>query len=92
MPVIAGNHGNAGEPAFRRFAGEDERQSLDVQLKYAFNPQTEANGWGTMDPAVWQDQISLYSQLGQFSKRTPKLEEVMTLDILKATRDARIKV
>jgi NitT/TauT family transport system substrate-binding protein len=60
-------------------------------MKYAFNDLTRANGWGTMDPGVWQVQISLYSQLGQFSKRTPKLEEVMTLDILKATRDARLK-
>jgi NitT/TauT family transport system substrate-binding protein len=45
-----------------------------------------------MDPAVWQDQIKLYSDLGQFTKRTPKLEEVMTLDILKATADARPKI
>jgi len=47
--------------------------------------------WQNWDPAVWQDQISLYSQLGQFTKRTPKLDEVMTLDILNATRDARMK-
>ena len=69
----------------------DEKVGIDAMMKYAFNDLTRANGWGTMDPAVWQDQISLYSQLGQFSKRTPKLEEVMTLDILKATRDARLK-
>jgi NitT/TauT family transport system substrate-binding protein len=42
-----------------------------------------------MDPAVWQEQISLYAQLGQFTKRIPKMEEVMTMDILQATRDAR---
>jgi len=69
----------------------DEKVGIDAMMKYAFNDRTRADGWGTMDPAVWQDQISLYSQLGQFSKRTPKLEEVMTLDVLKATRDARIK-
>ena len=45
-----------------------------------------------MDPAVWQDQISLYSQLGQFTAKTPKLDEVMTMDVLNATRDARLKV
>jgi NitT/TauT family transport system substrate-binding protein len=45
-----------------------------------------------MDPAIWQDQINLYAELGQFSKRTPKLEEVMTLDILKMTADARPKI
>jgi NitT/TauT family transport system substrate-binding protein len=38
----------------------------------------QAEGWGTMDPAVWQNQIDLYAELGQFSKRTPKLDEVMT--------------
>ena len=45
-----------------------------------------------MDPAVWQEQIDLYAELGQFSKRTPKLEEVMTLDILKMTADSRPKI
>ena len=61
-------------------------------LKYAFSPKTAAEGWGTMDPAVWQDQIKLYADLGQFTKRTPKLEEAMTMDILNATADARPKI
>ncbi len=34
----------------------------------------------------------LYAKLGQFSKRTPKLDEVMTLDVLKASADARPKI
>ena len=54
--------------------------------------KTKAEGWGTMDPAIWQDQIDTYAKLGQFSKRTPKLEEVMTLDILRASADARPKI
>jgi hypothetical protein len=29
--------------------------------------------------------------LGQFSKRVPKVDEVMTMDILNATRDYRLK-
>jgi NitT/TauT family transport system substrate-binding protein len=69
----------------------DEKVGIDAMMTYAFNDLTNANGWGTMDPAVWQDQLSLYSQLGQFSKRTPKLDEVMTMEILNATRDARLK-
>jgi NitT/TauT family transport system substrate-binding protein len=69
----------------------DEKVGIDAMMGYAFNDLTKANGWGTMDPAVWQDQISLYSQLGQFSKRTPKLDEVITMDILNSTRDARVK-
>ena len=44
-----------------------------------------------MDPAVWQEQISLYSQLGQFTAKTPQLDDVMTMDILKATAPARLK-
>jgi NitT/TauT family transport system substrate-binding protein len=69
----------------------DEKVGIDAMMKYAFNDNTRTQGWGAMDAAVWQDQISLYSQLGQFTKRTPKLDEVMTLDILNATRDARMK-
>jgi len=71
---------------------DDEKVGIDAMMTYAFNDLTRANGWGTMDPAVWQDQISLYSQLGQFSKRTPRLDEVMTMEILKSTRDARLRV
>jgi NitT/TauT family transport system substrate-binding protein len=77
---------------FPNLVAADEREALEPMLKYAFSSKTAAEGWGTMDPAVWQDQINLYSELGQFSKRTPKLEEVMTLDILKATADARPKI
>jgi NitT/TauT family transport system substrate-binding protein len=68
----------------------DEKVAIDSLMGFAFNANTKAGGWGVMDPQVWSDQIALYSQLGQFSKRTPKLEEVMTMDILQATRDARM--
>jgi len=70
----------------------DEREAAEVMLGYVFNANTKAGGWGTMDPQVWKEQIDLYAELGQFSKRTPKLEEVMTLDILNATKDARPKI
>ncbi len=69
----------------------DEKLALETQLGYAFNAQTQTNGWGAMDRAVWQDQISQYAELGQFTKRVPKVDEVMTLDILNATRDYRLK-
>jgi NitT/TauT family transport system substrate-binding protein len=77
---------------FPNLVAADEREALEPMLKYAFSPKTAADGWGTMDPAVWQDQIKLYADLGQFTKRTPKLEEVMTMDILNATADARPKI
>jgi NitT/TauT family transport system substrate-binding protein len=67
----------------------DELAALDVMLEYAFGPKTATDGWGTMDPEVWREQIALYAQLGQFSKRTPRLEEVMTLDVLRATAGTR---
>ncbi|MBL8589070.1 MAG: ABC transporter substrate-binding protein [Methylobacteriaceae bacterium] len=76
---------------FPNLKRDDEIEAAKVMLDYAFSPKTKVEGWGTMDPKVWQDQIDLYAELGQFSKRTPKLDEVMTLDILKATADARPK-
>ena len=42
-----------------------------------------------MDPKVWQEQIDAWAQLGQFTKRTPKLDDVMTLDMLNAPGDTR---
>jgi NitT/TauT family transport system substrate-binding protein len=71
---------------------KDEREAIDDMMKFAFSAKTKTEGWGTMDPAIWQDQIDLYAKLGQFSKRTPKLDEVMTLDVLKASADARPKI
>jgi NitT/TauT family transport system substrate-binding protein len=70
----------------------DEREAADVMLSYAFNENTRANGWGAMDPQVWREQIELYAQLGQFSRRPPALEEVITMDILNQTRDARPRI
>jgi NitT/TauT family transport system substrate-binding protein len=67
----------------------DERVAADVMLGYSFGDASRAQGWGTMDPANWAEQIALYSQLGQFTARTPKVDEVITLDILKATQAAR---
>lgn len=70
----------------------DERAALDVMLAYSFDDATRTHGWGTMDPMVWTEQISMYQQLKQFSAKTPKLEDVMTLEILKATTAARTRV
>ncbi len=70
---------------------EDEKLALETQLGYAFNAQTQTNGWGAMDRGVWQDQITQYADLNQFTKRVPKVDEVMTLDVLNATRDYRLK-
>jgi NitT/TauT family transport system substrate-binding protein len=71
---------------------KDERAAADVMLDYCFDDKTKAGGYGTMDPAVWQDQIDLWASLGQFTKRVPKRDEVMTLDILNATSAGRPRI
>jgi NitT/TauT family transport system substrate-binding protein len=89
------NRDQATEMLVREFTNlnrADERAALDVMLQYAFSSRTAAEGWGTMDPEVWREQIDLYAQLGQFTRRTPRLEEVMTLDILRMTGDMRPKI
>jgi NitT/TauT family transport system substrate-binding protein len=70
----------------------DERAAADVMLDYAFDQNTKQHGYGAMDPKIWQQQIDLWSKLGQFTKRTPKLDEVMTLSILNATASSRPRI
>jgi NitT/TauT family transport system substrate-binding protein len=68
----------------------NERIAIDTMLQYSFGDLAGVQGWGAMDPAVWQGQIDLYSQLGLFTAATPKLADVITLDILKATQATRL--
>jgi len=77
---------------FPNLKRDDELEAVGTMLKYAFSENTKKNGWGAMDPAVWQEQIDLHAELKQFSKRVPKLDEVMTLDILQATEGSRPKL
>lgn len=70
---------------------EDERAAIDVMLEYALGGAAQTQGWGTMDPAVWQSQISTYADLGQFTARTPKVDDLIWLGALKGTADARVK-
>ncbi len=77
---------------YPNLSAADERAAADVMLDCCFDEHTKAGGYGTMDPAVWQEQIELYAGLGQFAKRTPKVEEVMTLDILHATDAGRPRI
>ena len=70
---------------------EDERAAIDVMLEYALGGAAQTQGWGTMDPAVWQSQITTYAELGQFTARTPKVADVIWLGALKGTAEARVK-
>ncbi|CAN5176995.1 ABC transporter substrate-binding protein [soil metagenome] len=76
-------------PNFKR---ADELEGVKVLLGFAFNDNTKANGWGAFDPKVWQDQITLYDELKQFTAGAPKLDDVITTSILDATKDARAKI
>ena len=71
---------------------DSELRAVDLVIGYSFNDRTAANGWGTMTRENWQAQIDIYNQLGQFASGAPALEDVMTLDILEATADARPKL
>jgi NitT/TauT family transport system substrate-binding protein len=70
----------------------DEITAADVMLAHVFTEATEKNGWASFDPAVWQEQIRLYDELGQFSAGAPKLENVVTTAILDATAQDRPKI
>jgi NitT/TauT family transport system substrate-binding protein len=67
----------------------DFKESLEILLKASFNDQTQQNGFGTMDPAKWQSMIDQWDALEQFKGVVPKVEDVMTMDILNATTKDR---
>lgn len=69
-----------------------EMKAVKMVLGFSFNDKTAANGWGQMEAANWQAQIDTYDNLGQFSDSAPKLADIMTMDILKATSDIRPKI
>ncbi len=71
---------------------ESEKQAIDIIIKYVFNDETKAAGWGIMKPENWETQIETYASLDQFKGDVPKLSDVMTLDILEATKADRPKI
>ncbi|MEJ6394614.1 ABC transporter substrate-binding protein [Gymnodinialimonas sp. 2305UL16-5] len=66
-----------------------EMAASPLVLDFSFNDRTAEGGWGTMTPDNWQAQIDVYAVLDQFDSDAPALDDVMTLDILDATADAR---
>ncbi len=70
---------------------ENEMKAVGLVLGYSFNEKTKVGGWGVMTTENWQEQINTYESLGQFKNGAPKLEDIMTLDILNATADVRPK-
>lgn len=71
---------------------KDIQDDGEALMKYVFTDTTKKDGWGTMDPKIWQTQIDLWDSLGQFDAAPPKVDELATWDILDATTDSRPKL
>jgi NitT/TauT family transport system substrate-binding protein len=70
----------------------DERVAIESMVGLAFSGRAKEFGWGTMDPALWSEQIALYAELGQFTNHVPTVDEVMTLKVLNATQAYRMRI
>ena len=70
----------------------DELAAVPVMLGVEFTERTASHGWGSFDPAVWQDQIDLFDALKQFSAGKPKPDQVFTTAILEMTNKDRPKL
>ncbi len=69
-----------------------EMEAVPLVIGFSFGDTTKANGWGQMTPENWQAQVDIYDKLGQFKGAPPKIEDVMTLDILKMSEKTRKEV
>lgn len=75
--------------AYPNLEREAETEGSEVILDYVLGDTAREQGWGTMSPEVWQSQLDLWEELGQFSTETPSLEEVATFDLLERTEADR---
>ncbi len=71
---------------------DSELAAVKPVLGFSFNETTGAEGWGSMNRENWEAQIDIYAQLDQFEGEVPGVDDVMTLDVLSATADARPKI
>lgn len=78
--------------AYPNFDREEQLKACELFMQFSFDANTKEQGWGTFDPAVWQEQIDLFDSLDQFSAGAPKLEDVMTTRILEMTANERPKL
>lgn len=75
--------------AYPNMNRDSELAAIDSVLGFSFNAVTAKDGWGTMNRANWEAQVSIYDQLGQFKGKTPTVDDVMTLAVLDATAKDR---
>jgi NitT/TauT family transport system substrate-binding protein len=78
--------------AYPNLDRDAEMAAIKPVLGFSFTKATVAKGWGTMEPGVWEQQIRIYDELQQFSGPAPKVTDVMTDSVLKATAAARPKI
>ncbi|MFS7877459.1 MULTISPECIES: ABC transporter substrate-binding protein [Streptomyces violaceusniger group] len=71
---------------------ESQFKASEVLLKLIFTEATAKGGWGAMSRDVWQQQISQYTRLKQFTSKPPTVDKVMTTDVLRATAASRPKL
>ena len=69
-----------------------ELEAIGPVLGFSFNDTTAQHGWGAMNKENWAAQIQTYADLDQFQGDVPTIDEVMTLDVLDAIADIRMKV
>ncbi len=70
----------------------DELAALPIMIDVEFTARTKTYGWGSFDPAVWQEQIDLFDELKQFQAGKPKLDQVVTTAIIDMTDKDRPKL
>lgn len=70
----------------------DVQAAAEVLIPYAFDAQTQSEGWGTMNADTWKSQIDLYAGLDQFEQGAPTLDQVIDMSVLEATAANRPKV
>jgi NitT/TauT family transport system substrate-binding protein len=78
--------------AYPNLDRDAELDAVKPVLGFSFTKTTAAKGWGTMEPGVWEQQIHVYDELQQFKGQAPKVADVMTDSVLKATAAARPKI
>ena len=71
---------------------EQEKAAIVMIMGYVFNDVTKKEGWASMNPKNWQEQIDIYAQLKQFKGKVPTVDEVVSFDILNATAADRPKL
>lgn len=89
------NQEEAVELLVTEFPNLDRASELEAVvpvIEYSFGEATKARGWGQMTRENWQAQVDIYAQLGQFRGTTPTVDDVMTLAVLDATKDLRMKI